>query len=51
MKFLEKKVNETATKIIECMDKKFGRSSLEKMNECLDNWLEFREGYFVEEND
>ena len=33
------------------LDKKFGRSRLEKMEEWMDNWMEFRERDFDEEYD
>ena len=38
-------------KIMECLTKKFGQFRLEKMEEWLDNWMEFREGDFDEEDD
>ena len=51
LKVLEKKEDQTVVKILECLSKKYGRTRLEKMEEWLDNWLEFKEGDFDEEDD
>ena len=50
MKVLEKE-DQTVVKIIETLKKKSGWSLLEKMEEWLDNWMEFREEDFYEEKD
>ena len=47
---LEKKKNHIVIKIIECLTKNFGTSLQEKLDEWFKNWLEFREGDFVEED-
>ena len=51
LKVLEKKDDERVVKVIDCLNKIFGRSRLEKIEEWLDNWMKFREGDFDEEDE
>ena len=40
---LEKKQDQTVKRVLELLDVKYGRTRIEKIKECVTDWLEFRE--------
>ena len=51
MPVLEKKQDQTVKKVIELLDVKYGRTRIEKVEECVKDWLEFKEEQFEEEDE
>ena len=51
MKVCERKEDQVVWKVIEIFDRKYWRSRLEKIEECVQNWLEFKESDFETEDE
>merc|ERR1712030_63092 len=48
---LEKKQDHNVKKVLELLDVKYGRTRIGKVEECLKDWLEFKENIFEEEDE
>ena len=48
---LEKKQDQQVRKVLEMLDVKYGRTHLEKIEECFQNWLELQEDQYEEEDE
>ena len=48
---LEKKQDQNVKKVLELLDVKYGRTRIEKVEECVKDWLEFKEDQFEEEDE
>ena len=48
---LEKKQDQTVKKVLELLDVKYGRTQIKKIEECVRDWLEFKEERFEEEDE
>ncbi len=48
---LEKKQDQNVKRVLELLDVKYGRTRIEKVEECVKDWLEFKEDQFEEEDE
>ena len=48
---LDKLPDQTVKKVLELLEIKYGRSRIEKVEECVKDWLEFKEDIFEEEDE
>ena len=46
----EKKTDQTIKKVLDLLDVKYGRTRTEKVEECVEDWLKFREDQFEEDD-
>ena len=48
---MKEKKDQTVKKVLELLDIKYGRTRMEKIEDCVNEWLNFREDKFEEEDE